>query len=226
MNKREFLRTAGGAGLGLLLSPRSGRNTPRCPSNDWPRTRPSGRRSAASTGSSPTTSISRAATTACRPSRCSRPSSPRSARSTTRRRYYLRTRQVPDKAAVARQARGDGRLLAGGALHHAQHHRVARHRHQRLRLEAGRRSRRWPSRTTATCSRSSGSMRAATAMVNQGRLSCRSIRRPTTRSSSVYAKRHHAAHAADDGAAHGQHHRTHSAGAEDRGHGARAAAWT
>ena len=86
----------------------------------------------------------------------------------------------------ARQARRDGRLLAGGALHHAQHHRVDRHRRQRLRLEAGRRSRRWPSRTTATCSRSSGSWRGATASSTSSS-ACPPIRRPTTRSCSVYA---------------------------------------
>ena len=39
-------------------------------------------------------------------------------------------------------------------------------------------------------------------------------------------QRHHAAHAAADGVAHGQHHRADPAGAQDRRHGARARAWT
>jgi hypothetical protein len=38
--------------------------------------------------------------------------------------YYLRTTQVPDKAAAR----------ASGTLHHPQHHRIDRHRRQRLRL--------------------------------------------------------------------------------------------
>ena len=55
--------------------------------------------------------------------------------------YYLRTTQVPDKAAVRDKLAALARLRAGRALHHPQHHRVDRHRRHRLRLEARRRSR-------------------------------------------------------------------------------------
>ena len=51
--------------------------------------------------------------------------------------YYLRTTQVPDKAAARDKLAALVGMLAGGALHHPQHHRIDRHRRQRLRLEAG-----------------------------------------------------------------------------------------
>ena len=100
MNKRDFIRISAHASLGLLFGEKLWRSTLRCPPQLLLVARTSGRRSAASTGSSPTTSTSRTATTACRLRRCSTPSSRRVREVNYQGAYYMRTTQVPNKAAV------------------------------------------------------------------------------------------------------------------------------
>jgi hypothetical protein len=76
------------------------------------KTKTSERRSEASTASRPTTSTSRAATTACRRRPCSRRSSPKCARPITRRPTICEPPRSPTRR-CSRPARRPGRLPAG-----------------------------------------------------------------------------------------------------------------
>ena len=211
MNKREFVRTLGGASLGLMFSPSVLSRYMAMPHDRARRrTRPSGPRSAASTGSRPSTSTSRTATTACRPSPCSRRSSGTCEASTSQASRYMRTRQPDDKLRVrTRLATMAG--VARGAHHHAQHHRVARHGDQRLRLEAGRRSR----DGRAGLRRHARHVQAPGAPPRHRESRRFAAARPAVgrRDRAALRERHHAEDAAPDGRPHGEHHRPHPAGA-------------
>ena len=131
----------------------------------------------------------------------------------------MRTRQVDDKLRGAQAPRRDGRLLARGADHHPQHHRVARHRDRRLRLEGGRRG----GDGGAGLRRDARHVRAAGAAPRHGQPRRLAADGPAVRrrDRAALRERDHAEDAAADGLPHGQHHRPDPAGAEDRGHGAR-----
>ena len=138
--------------------------------------------------------------------------------------YYLRTKQVPDKLAIrTRLAAMAGCSPDEFSSRATRPSRSTRSSPATTGSPATKPS--WPNRTTATWSRSSSSSRGDTGRSTRSS-QCLAIRHPTTKSSSVYAQRHHAAYAPADGQPHDQRHRADSAGAQDRRHGARDAAST